>query len=621
MLLSSFLTSSIAKNNSGLAEYILKINQKCNHDDLINAIKNKNINLVNLILKYNKKPSFINKLTENGSALNIAIDNIEIVNILLSIPGIDVNLYGKNNLTPLLYSVKNHDVEMVDLFLNYFQKNDIEEFTWQLNKSLKMIIKSFPDVKTSNTILILKKILKINSIDVNIMHHLNGNTILTAALLNDNSEIAKLLIQDKRTDINKCNYNSLTPLLIAVEKNMIDVVILLIKHPKFDEEASMLNYAFFIAHQKIGKVLFSLEYLDVNYIDTKLNTYNTTLINAVILKEYEKVDLIIKHHSFNKNKSQLTRAILISIKQKDVKIFKTLMGLVNNDVNIYITSENSSLFEYALNKESIDVAFEIINNPNFKIDQNYIQCAFEQVCKLCNKSFALDILKKLVELDENHLIDFTKLLSNGKSVFTSISWFANVEDIVQYFIDQGANPNIPDKKGIYPLQYAIEKKPFPYVFALLKTQKIDLNIKIFNQKTGIYKTYLHLAARLNNSDILTQLLRYKKIDINATDNNGETPLMEACRFGKFKNIEALFKIDNLDYLHINKNGDDALKIVEHYIKSDKIDLKENTKELYFKALMDYFLRDDIEQNKFIDFSFDSENDDEDINLEMFDAVD
>lgn len=52
------------------------------------------------------------------------------------------------------------------------------------------------------------------------------------------------------------------------------------------------------------------------------------------------------------------------------------------------------------------------------------------------------------------------------------------------------------------------------------------------------------------------------IDINATDELGETPLMEACKYNKIRNIRLLFQSNDLDYLYCNNSGDDAIKVAQ-----------------------------------------------------------
>ena len=45
-------------------------------------------------------------------------------------------------------------------------------------------------------------------------------------------------------------------------------------------------------------------------------------------------------------------------------------------------------------------------------------------------------------------------------------------------------------------------------------------------------TYLHLSSLVKETSIFIEILKMNKIDINATDDNGETPLIYISRFGK-----------------------------------------------------------------------------------------
>lgn len=74
------------------------------------------------------------------------------------------------------------------------------------------------------------------------------------------------------------------------------------------------------------------------------------------------------------------------------------------------------------------------------------------------------------------------------------------------------------------------------------------------------KTYLHIAARSKKTEILKELVEKNVIDINATDELGETPLFEACRFNRLGNNEYLASLNNIDYNSCNNDGDDALKM-------------------------------------------------------------
>ena len=490
---------------------------KCNYDDLLNAVRTGNLNMVNLIFKYDSNSvSFINNSSSiGGSPLFIAVemDSIEIVKTLLSIPRINLNCA------------------------------------------------------------------------------LNGETILVYSLKKDNYRIAKLLIQDERTDINIAK-NEESPLVIAAKKRKTDIIDLLINNPTFDERANLLDYAFYISDNEISKQLYSLKSLDVNFY---YESHQTTLLKEVYDNNEEKVDLIINHPSFDKIKSHLTMAIMVSIKKKNIKIFGKLLRVIDNNVNIYVTDyARLPLLTFALDQQSNEIVTEILESPNFNLDRDTIQSSFEKLCQLWQNKCSFDLMKKIVELDEknHHFIDFTKLLSNGKSVFTSMIPYLNFDEIVKFLVDHGADPNIQDLDDLDSLSYAIKLNSAPFVLALINSNKIDLTKRILDQKTGVNKTYLHLAARLEEPRILLHLLEKKEMDVNAEDENGETPLMESCRFYRDKIIEALFQIDDLDYLHVSKNGENALEIVTKESKTQE----KFTRKDYFQALLNQILLNENQNN-------------------------
>lgn len=186
----------------------------------------------------------------------------------------------------------------------------------------------------------------------------------------------------------------------------------------------------------------------------------------------------------------------------------------------------------------------------------------------------MTVINRLYEYDaaHDHLIDFNKLLPNGKSFFTSISQsFDGIEKVSDFLLNHGADPNLPDINKCYPLMNAIEMDIEPLFLSLIESNKIDFSLKIpvdrFNndnnsneQRAVNFTTYLHIAAK---SDIycVLKILDRKSIDINITDDLGNTPLMEACIQNNISIIEILFIYENLDYLHRNKEGKDAIDLM------------------------------------------------------------
>ena len=62
--------------------------------------------------------------------------------------------------------------------------------------------------------------------------------------------------------------------------------------------------------------------------------------------------------------------------------------------------------------------------------------------------------------------------------------------------------------------------------------------------------------------VLKLFLDKNVIDINSTDELGETPLMTACKARNVDIVDMLFQRDDLDFLHCNKEGKDAIDIIK-----------------------------------------------------------
>ena len=470
----------------------------------------------------------------------------------------------------------------------------------------------------ANEIDIIKMLIQNEKVDVNSYAPADGNTPLIISILNNHIEVAKLLIECERTNLNMRNYENDTALTLAVRKKLPELVDIIISNKKFDPFESNLDLAFFESDTEIAKKLITINELDVNYRKISLQsdrkkTTNTTertskfvssrlknarsskmiyldevkssnfittpLISAVSRSNSEKIDLIINHPSFDPIKSLVKNAIFITCNRQDTDEFNKLVKLNNNDVNI-VSELGTTLLEAAVETGLKSMVTDVLNNETFDAKKSKFIDAF--ILSFCSRNYSTEIINVLFEFDQthDHLINFKECLPNGKSFFTILNGRSNAHKIVPFLIQNGADPNAPDKDGVYPLEYAINESITSLANALIETGKIDFNIKLANNKS-----YLHLASCSKN-EILSNLLNNKVIDVNVTDSNGETPLMSACRAHSIKNIRTLFKDDDLDYLYCNNEGDDALKICQ---KLTKREVKPgSTKTSYQDALISTF---------------------------------
>ncbi|KAK8894590.1 hypothetical protein M9Y10_023026 [Tritrichomonas musculus] len=629
---------AILNKNKKLIEIIFE-EKPPKGNELFEGVQTEDIEIVDLILKYNSEPSFVNKVTVDGTCLCLAVNlrNKEIVERLLCVPGINLNLYDSRNQTPLAIAVENHDLELVDIILNYLKKSDSRSIeacvinasqyfgkknlddrfpligsSWEI--SLKLSEIKFVDVSQHNSnrymsqsLLIcacmhnkvnyIEKLLELG-VNINVYEPEFLSTPLMVSLHENYLELAKIIIKHPKTNINSRNKVQETALTIAVRNKQKEIIDLLVKDERFDPFESKLSCAFTYSCNEIAQQLSSLSFLDVNeyHIPFSINSLPSGIIkvnaleHSVEINDDAKIDMIINHHSFDIYKSQVNRSIFIAAKNNNINVFQKLMKLIDNDVNIHQdTKEN--LLSYASRNLSGDIVDLIINNkcsdqildafvntyssmklekPNktrndfFVNDRpgNYILISDtnQEVMNpelLPKKITLIEMMQKLYNYDNEHghLINFDKFCKNGKSFFTVIvNDFPEISEVCDFLIEHGADPNKADKNGNYPLEHAIRINSLGMATSLLNSNKINLN----QTKNGF--SYLHLAAQNKNSEILSLLLEKNKIDVNSVNEQGDTPLIEACKAKCIGNIKVLFKRDDIDFNHCNKDGKDALDI-------------------------------------------------------------
>ena len=609
------IKSSITNHNLNILNFLLK-EKVPPENSLFCAIKCKDLKAINIILENNSMPSFINQISIDGTALNLAtkLNDLSIVKRLLSLQGINPDICDSKGMTPIM-NVNIHNYEMIDLFLDFYCKNIVYKFR-ELNHLIQKIFEGFQienQIENSNLFILLDRILEISNINVdyyyyqynifdnifktgniNFIHDLldmknfninissptDRNTLLIDAIESNSFEIAEILINNPQMNINQKNIKNETALVSAVKLKQYKIIDLLINNVKFEPEESLLNYAFYLADYQTSKLLSNLKSLDVNFTIYNYTTniyyvkpkqkeflFETTLMSAVQNNDIEKVDLIIHHSSFDKNRSSYQAAIYISIKNNFYEIFKTLLHLLDN-INYY-DYNNHPILSLAAKYHNNEMIKEIFQFKNYNPKKADFLNSFIELFKLTNESY--EMMNMMINYDKqhNHFIDFSQLLPNELSFFTSLkadnkSNMPNIEKIVDLFLENGADPNQKDINDVYPLERAIVRSK-EFSLALLKSDKIDLSIKLkdirkVNKNKPPMKTFLHLAAK-EDSSIFIEILRKGVIDINSEDIDGNTPLMIACQYKNTEIVELLFKENNLDFLHCNKNGQDALKIV------------------------------------------------------------
>jgi len=102
----------------------------------------------------------------------------------------------------------------------------------------------------------------------------------------------------------------------------------------------------------------------------------------------------------------------------------------------------------------------------------------------------------------------------------SLAEFVKAIDII--IKDEKEDPNVRDRDGLTPLYYAVEKQVSACVEKLLEYADTGIH---YEMKYG--QTVLHLAVTLPSAKIVDMLIHAKGIDINATTDKKNTPLLTA----------------------------------------------------------------------------------------------
>ncbi|XP_059803450.1 ankyrin repeat domain-containing protein 22 isoform X1 [Hypanus sabinus] len=121
-------------------------------------------------------------------------------------------------------------------------------------------------------------------------------------------------------------------------------------------------------------------------------------------------------------------------------------------------------------------------------------------------------------------------------------------EIVQYLLRKEANVNLRNKKKRTCLHYAVRRR-----FTFLDYLLIIILMPV------LLLGYIIMESKKSRNEILIKLLLSAKVDVNATDNNGNSALHYACQM-KNKRIVSILVKANADVTIANKNGETPLDI-------------------------------------------------------------
>ncbi|VDI28889.1 Hypothetical predicted protein [Mytilus galloprovincialis] len=576
---------------------------------LIEAANEGFVDIVEFLIKMDCK---VNKIDSfDRSALYKACEGgyQDIVEILLNHDA-DASLYPENDSSPLHMACKTGNAYIVKLLL---AKNvDVCKLDRDDTSPL------YEACKNGNVNIV--KLILTNDTNVNVSDRWMEFCPLHVACQAGNLDVVKLLLENN-ADVNRLSHFNDTPLSLACDGGYADIVKHLLENKTAaDVRGLKLDKAPLYLACKSGKASI-----------VKILLANSTDIYPIIdngEEIYSPLGVACQHNHLN---------VIQLLVQKCIDNFSSIdkcwsMGTaaVNGCTDIVKLFMETTMFG---SLEEIDCALYLackgghLGTTNFFLTQGF------DICRVSNDGRSLlhatcedypesedriSIIKLLIQnqLDifkpdeyglsplhlacENGLLSICKLLISNKAKVNMqdnknrsplhLACHYKKSDIVEVLLETGANVKLCDNSGKTPLHIICERnkrssnlrpkinKPLPmFVFEISTKCKsitqslIDHNAEV-NTRDNEGETPLHTACRYGDCELVKIILSSKKSDLNLQNSKGQTPLYLACEFGDDDIVEILLK-GNADSSKEDNDGKSPLHVSLDILNSIKYERK------------------------------------------------
>jgi ankyrin repeat protein len=391
-----------------------------------------------------------------------------------------------------------------------------------------------------------------------------GDTLMhLAASANDTGTIKSLL--DAKAKINIKNTLGKTPLMLALEKNRIPIAETLIKSGADmsitdRQKRNILHYIASIS--QANKLLSAIPTQGLN-IDAKDENGNTPLLIAAESSQWNNVDLFLAMGAqvnisnragktpllFAGAKGNLATVKNLMEKGADVKKADNAGMTLIHYLAANRTKGALALLSDAVSKGAlvnaastdgsspIGISIAEGNSGAFSVflelgaDKDFLEGKTTPLHIFAYEKKRKDFSKTLIEKGA----DIKKTSTEGKTI---LHLAASQDDwqFVNFVLGFNPDINARDSGGLTPLLAAIDKSAIRSA-GILMEKGADVNVK-----DRIGRNAIHYLAAAKNATGLLSKLEGSKLDINAKDSTGRTPLAMAVENGRTENVEYLLNI-------------------------------------------------------------------------------
>lgn len=387
-----------------------------------------------------------------------------------------------------------------------------------------------------------------------------GFTALHKASDSGEEKMVELLIGKEGINLNEQDTKfGFTPLYLASWGGYTKVVKKLLGEPgiwvnvKDKNGQTALHKSSSSGHTEVVKILLSTPGILVNEHDS-FNSH-TPLHLAADFRHSDTVEVLLSHPDVNVNvKDKYGQTPLhTSAYYGNLKVVEMLLN-AGIDVNEK-TRDGFTAIQWASKQGHVKVVELIVNHiKNVKTSSLNVRSQRSKVDNLNQSIKSLGIFSENQgsSSKENDLNE--QLLSAAQN--------GHIEKVEKLLKRTEINVNCIDQNGNTPLHLATEKGHLEVVNELLKISNIDVNAKNKDESKLVYpvhmgdnpmrgnlkvgKTALHLAVIGGNVALVKILVNNSKVDVNAKDKYGISPLCIAVKENKLEITEILLNHSAID---------------------------------------------------------------------------
>ena len=443
---------------------------KNQYNGFISACKNGNIEIINKLLEYDVKTNYVDENNKSGFMHACINGNLELVNLLLNKDNNFKNNTNNKNVTPLMYSCLENQIDVVKLLIkngvniNKCDNDGLNALDYACNKNNINLVKLLLEKninKSKNVILncINNKLEEISILLLESGYDDKFENLLLKGCKNNLYNLVNYLINKKSINLNYYKHDFIklyknyvfhnyeckkTALLICCENNNLDLIKLLIKN-KVDVNFNLIDgfvaftiYCYYSKPEfEIGKLLLlntDLKILDCNNQNILIKICNS---NFNIIDKLKLVKLIIDKVDIN-FLDNFNKTALNYLENK----FKNLISQYFININYDYIESYINLF-LLLNKDHNELKsliIKILNNIYKKNDE-------DKIIKLLKSYVSNDLNKLLFECGRHNKLSLVKLLVNNYcdinlkdengNTLIDFAYLNNSNNFMKYILDNG----------------------------------------------------------------------------------------------------------------------------------------------------------------------------------------